>query len=236
MTATPDSDLTATPDAATLNGSRPGVTPGARLTLAATIGYAVAWIAGLIVFSSSTQVNASGTQVVRALAGHQFAAGLQYALTEGVTAVFLIMVIWAVTGIAKPGRPRAAMRLAALVATVVSLAECGLGLWLSAGLARAGEAGLAGAVNDAISRLDGVKMLLLAVVAIAAAVAVRDRTLPLPRWLAPLAAVLAVAITVSGVGYLALSNGAAAAAWVSLPLLIVFVAAAGVAAATRLRR
>ena len=83
------------------------------------------------------------------------------------------------------------MRLAALVATVVSLAECGLGLWLSAGLARPGAAGLAGTVNDAITRLDGLKMLLLALVATAAAVAIRDRTLPLPRWLSPLAAVLA---------------------------------------------
>ncbi len=43
---------------------------------------------------------------VRALAGHQFAAGLQYALTEGVTALCLIALIWAVTGNAKSGRVR----------------------------------------------------------------------------------------------------------------------------------
>jgi len=230
MTATPGTDLTAP-----LNGPRRAATVGARWTVIATIGYVVAWVVGLTVFSSSTQVSASGTQVVRALAGHQFAAGLQYALTEGATAVFLIAVIWAVTGTAQSGWARRTMRLAALAATVVSLAECGLGLWLSAGLARVGEASLAGDVNDAINRLDGLKMLLLAVIATAAAVAIRDRTLPLPRWLSPLAAVLAVAITVSGVGYLALSDGAALAAWVSLPLLIVFVTAAGLATA-RLRR
>jgi hypothetical protein len=230
MTATPIADLTTAP-----NGSWRAVIVGARWTLGATIGYAVAWIAGLTVFSSSTQVTASGMQVVRALAGHQFVAGLQYALTEGVTALFLITVVWGVTGIAQSGRARRVMRLAALVATVVSLAECGLGLWLSAGLARAGEAGLAGTVNDAITRLDGLKMLLLALVATAAAVAISGRALPLPRWLSPLAAVLAIAITVSGVGYLALSDAAASAAWVSLPLLIIVVTAAGVAAA-RLRR
>jgi len=50
-----------------------------------------------------------------------------------------------------------------------------------------------------------------------------------------LAAVLAVAIAVSGVGYLALSDAAASAAWVSLPLLIVFITASGLATA-RLRR
>ena len=78
-------------------------------------------------------------------------------------------------------------------------------------------------------------MVLLALLAIAAAVAIRDRTLPLPRWLSPLAAVLAVAIAVSGVGYLALSDAAASAAWVSLPLLIVFITASGLATA-RVRR
>ena len=235
MTATPVADLTAPLDACPLNGSRRAVTAGTRRTLTATIGYAVAWIAGLTVFASSTRVRANGMQVVRALAGHQFAVGLQYALTEGVTALCLIAVIWAVTGNTQPGRARPTIRLAAVAATVVSLAECGLGLWLAAGLARPGEAGLAGAVNDAITRLDGLKMVLLALVAAAVAVAIRDRTLPLPRWLSPLAAALAVAIAVSGVGYLALSDAAASAAWVSLPLLIVFITASGLATA-RLRR
>src|SRR3984957_1569264 len=235
MTTTPVTDLTARRNSAPLNGSRRAATAGTLGTMIATIGYPVAWIAGLSVLGSSTQVSADGMQVVRALAGHQFAAGLQYALTEGVTALFLITVIWSVTGNAQSGRARSAMRLAALVATVVSLAECGLGLWLSAGLARPGGAGLAGTVNDAITRLDGLKMLLLAVVATAAAAAIRSRTLPLPRWLSPLAAGLAIAIAVSAVGYLALSDAAASAAWVSLPLLIVFVTAAG-AATARLRR
>jgi hypothetical protein len=235
MTATPIADLTAPLDASPRSGSRRAATASAPRTLTATIGYAVAWIAGLTVFASSTQVSTNGVQVVRTLAGHQFAAGLQYALTEGVTALCLIAVIWAVTGNTRPGRARPTARLAALAATVVSLAECGLGLWLAAGLARPGEAGLAGAVNDAITRLDGLKMMLLALVAAAVAVAVRDRTLPLPRWLSPLAAVLAVAIAVSGVGYLALSDAAASAAWVSLPLLIVFITASGLATA-RLRR
>jgi hypothetical protein len=230
MTATPIAGL-----ASPLNGSRRATAAGALGTLIATIGYALAWIAGLSVLSSSTQVSASGLQVVRSLAGHQFAACLQYALTEGVTALFLITVIWGVTGNAKPGPARLAIRLAALVATVVSLAECGLGLWLSSGLARPGEAGLAGTVNDVLTRLDGLKMLLLALIATAAAMAIRGRTLPLPRWLSPLAAVLAIAIAVSGVGYLTLGDAAASAAWVSLPLLIVFVTAAGVATA-RLRR
>jgi hypothetical protein len=231
MTTTPLAGL-----ASPLNGSRPPVAAGTRGTLTAAIGYALAWIAGLSVYGSSTQVSADGTQVVRALAGHQFAAGLQYALTEGVTALFLITVIWSVTSAARSSQAGRVMRLAALAATVVSLAECGLGLWLSTGLARASDAGAAGAVNDAINRLDGLKMLLLALAAAAAVIAIRSRKLALPRWLAPLAAVLAIAIAVSGVGYLALSDAAASAAWISLPLLIVFVTAAGLATAGSARR
>jgi hypothetical protein len=226
MTATP-----LTGSASPLNGSRQLVTVGTRGTVIAAIGYALAWIAGLSVYGSSTQVNASGMQVVRALAGHQFAAGLQYALTEGVTALFLITVVWGVTRNARSSRAVQVMRLAGLAATVISLAECGLGLWLSTGLAHPGEAATAGTVNDAITRLDGLKMLLLALVAAAAAIAVAGRKLPLPRWLSPLAAVLSIAIAVSGIGYLALSERAASAAWVSLPLLIVFVTAAGLATA-----
>src|ERR1700722_19021694 len=128
MTAAPITDLSAPLDACPRSGFRRAVTTGALGMLIATVGYALAWIAGLSVLGSSTQVTASGTQVVRALAGHQFAAGLQYALTEGVTALCLIMVIWAVTEYARPSRARRTMRLTALVATVVSLAECGLGL------------------------------------------------------------------------------------------------------------
>src|ERR1700733_1213911 len=123
MTATPVTSLTAPLDASPRSESRRAVTAGTRGTLAATIGYVAAWIAGLTVFASSTQVNANGGQVVRALAGHQFAAGLQYALTEGVTALCLIAVIWAVTGNTRRGPARPTIRLAALAATVVSLAE-----------------------------------------------------------------------------------------------------------------
>src|SRR3984885_7272902 len=116
MTATPIADRTAALDASPRSGSRRAVTAGTRGTLAATIGYVAAWIAGLTVFASSTQVDANGGQVVRALAGHQFAAGLQYALTEGVTALCLIAVIWAVTGNAQPGRARPTIRLGAVAA------------------------------------------------------------------------------------------------------------------------
>ncbi len=86
-------------------------------------------------------------------------------------------------------------------------------------------------VFDAINRLDGVKMLLLAAVALAAFALLRAGHPPLPRWLAYESLALAVAIAISGVGYLLLLSGPALAAWVSLPLLLVWVTGVGVALA-----
>jgi hypothetical protein len=51
----------------------------------------------------------------------------------------------------------------------------------------------------------------------------------LGRWLGVVAAVLAVALVASGAGYLLLSTTLAEAASISLPLLLVWVAGAGIA-------
>jgi hypothetical protein len=83
-------------------------------------------------------------------------------------------------------------------------------------------------VFEAINRLDGVKMFLLAEMPVIAFVLGARVQVVLPLWLAWVAAALAIAIAASGVGYLFLLNGPALAAWVSLPLLLVFVTGTGV--------
>ena len=84
MTATPIADLTGSLNAPPLDSCRPPTAAGARLTLIATIGYAVAWIAGLTVFASSTQVerqrDAGGW---RPGAATSSPAALQYAADRG---------------------------------------------------------------------------------------------------------------------------------------------------------
>jgi len=55
----------------------------------------------------------------------------------------------------------------------------------------------------------------------------------LPRWLCGVGVALAVAIVASGVGYLLLLNGLALAAWMSLPLLMVWVTGTGVVLGSR---
>jgi hypothetical protein len=110
----------------------------------------------------------------------------------------------------------------------VSLAECTLGLILSAGAVPDGDAGRAATLLHLINRLDGAKMLALAVVALGGATLARAHGALLPRWLGYLSAALAAAMIASGVGYLLLSNTLAQAAAASLALLLIWVAATGV--------
>ena len=214
----------------------------------AGIGYAVAWLAGLSVFSSAATVQTTGGKVIAADAGHQAAVTTQFVLTEGAAAVFLAVVVialgraglraadgrvaWAADGRAvwAAGTARAAWvtMTAGLAAAAISLVQCGLGVYLASSVVPAGHATAAGDLTNAISRLDGVKMIALAVLAVGA-VAVARRTAVLPGWLSYTGIALAVAIVVSGVGYLLLLDSLALAAWVSLPLLLVWVAGSGIA-------
>jgi hypothetical protein len=84
----------------------------------------------------------------------------------------------------------------------------------------------------AVNRLDGVKMLALAAMAAGGAVLVR-RTRLLPSWQGYLGFLLAVALVVSGAGYLLLSSALAPAAFVSGPLLLVWVTATGISLGRR---
>jgi hypothetical protein len=83
---------------------------------------------------------------------------------------------------------------------------------------------------DGIDRLDGVKMLALAVLGLAGA-----RAAVLPRWLRYTAAALAVAVTASGIVYLLLLQSLAFAAGPALVLLLVFITGSGLVLGTKER-
>ncbi len=75
-----------------------GVRRRGLLTVPAVAGiaYSTAWIAGLTIYSSSTDVHTSADQLLAEYAGHQGAAIAQYAITEGVTSVLLVTVALAI--------------------------------------------------------------------------------------------------------------------------------------------
>ena len=197
---------------------------------AAGIAFVAAWVTGLAVWPTNLNVAASGAKVVSAYTGHQGVAAAQYVLVEGLAAVALAIVVIALgraAGRRGSGRLGGVVALAGIGAAIVSLIECGLGLVLAGAAVPDGETGRAGVLFHLINRLDGAKMLALATMALAG-VALARRAGVLPRWLGHAAALLAVAMTVSGGGYLLLSTALSQAAAASLPLLLIWVAGTGV--------
>ena len=116
----------------------------------------------------------------------------------------------------------------------MSVLQGALGLWLTTVVAPAGDTDLAARVFQAITRADGLKMVDLAVLATAAVLLGRRGAFP--RWLTGLAGVLAVTVALSGAGYLFLVDSLAAAAYLSLPVLLVWVAGSGLSALGRARK
>jgi hypothetical protein len=212
--------------------SRP-IGRGARLLTApamAGVAYLVAWVTGLAVWPSNLDVAASGSQVIAAYTGHRGVAMTQSLLVHGVAAVALVIVVLALGQAARrrdAGPLAQATVVAGIGAAVVSLLQCALGLLLAVSAVPDGDTGRAGSLFAAINRLDGLKMLALAAMAAAGAALVR-RTRLLPGWLGYLGALLAVALVVSGIGYLLLSSTLAPSAYVAGLLLLAWVTSAGI--------
>jgi hypothetical protein len=204
---------------------------------AAGLAYTASWLAGLTVSPSSTNVRATGAEVIAGYAGHQAAGITQYLLTEG-TASLALAVVAAAVGRAglRAGAGRAARLTAGagLAAAAIALVQCALGLYLVMSAVPADHVGAAAAVSETVSRLDGVKMFVLATMAAAGTVMARQTGL-LPRWLRWTGVALVIAIVASGVGYALLNDAFALAAWASLPLLLVWVTGAGMVLGRRAR-
>jgi hypothetical protein len=200
------------------------------LSAVAGLAYTASWLAGLTVAPSSTNVRSTGAQVVADYAGHEGATATQFVLTEGTASLALAVVAIALgwAGLrAGAGRAARLTAGAACAAAAIALIQCALGLYLSVSVVPAGHAGTAAAVTEALNRLDGVKMLVLAIMAAAGTILARQTGL-LPRWLQWTGVALAAAIAASGIGYALLNATFAQVAWVSLPLLLAWVTGAGI--------
>jgi hypothetical protein len=205
----------------------PPLRPGHRrwlLTVPGLAGlcYTLSWIAGLAVPAPSPGFGASGAGIVAALSGHGPALAVQYALTEGLPAAGIAIIAVALARLARRSGATAAARfalVAGLTAAVISAVQFGLGLALAATSAP----GPAHLLYTSVNRLDGAKMLALAVLGVAAATMV-----VLPRWLRWAGIALAVTITCSGLVYLLLIASLAAAAGPALVLLLVFMTGSGI--------
>ena len=186
------------------------------------IAYTLSWIAGLAVAAPSPRLTASGAQIAAAFAGHQIAVAAQFALTEGLPAAGLAIVAIALARAARRSGAAAAGRaalIAGAAAALISLLQFALGAVLD----RTASPGTAHLLYDAVNRLDGVKMLALAVLGLAGAA-----SRVLPRWLRYTGIALAIAITASGIAYLLLLQGLAILAIPSGLLLLAFITGTGI--------
>jgi hypothetical protein len=108
---------------------------------------------------------------------------------------------------------------AGVTAAAISVLQFCLGIWLTV----TSSAVTAHVLFQLVNRMDGVKMLVLAVLGAAVAAAPA-----LPRWLRCTGAALAVAIAASGVVYLLLLQGLMLLAAPALVLLLIFITGAGI--------
>jgi hypothetical protein len=182
------------------------------------IGYALSWAAGLSLPAPNPALNATGSSIVTAFTGHEAAGALNFVLTEGLPAVGIAVVSLALARATGGTRGRV-LRTAGLVATVISLAEFALGLFLT----RAADPSTAHLLWSTIDRIDGIKMFAFAVLGAAA-----YRAAVLPRWLRYAGAGLAVTMTVSGLVYLTLAQSLSVAAGPALLFLLVLITGAGI--------
>jgi hypothetical protein len=206
--------------------SNPGL-PAARFSLlshlplrTAAVGFSVAWIAGLFVPVPLIDVDASASAAAAALGGHEGELALQSLLVHGLAAAAIVVITLAVARALGQGLAGRIARGAGLTAAGLSVVQCALELTF------AGTSN--GALIEAVNRLDGVKMVTLGVLALAGSTAIM-----LPRWLRVIGPVLALAIFVSAAGYGLLMPALAPAAYVSLPLLLVWMTGSGLALARR---
>jgi hypothetical protein len=186
------------------------------------LGYSLSWIAGLAVPAPSPGFGAPGPEVVAALAGHGPAIVTQFALTEGLPAAGIAVISVALARTARRSGATMAGRFAlvsGLAAAIISAVQFGLGVALTVTSAP----GPAHLLYASVDRLDGAKMLALAVFGAAAATMT-----VLPRWLRYTGITLAVAITCSGLVYLLLVASLAAAAGPALVLLLAFMTGCGI--------
>jgi hypothetical protein len=175
--------------------------------------HAGAWAAGLSIGWGVLPEAGDGTSEIAAkYAAHQGAAIAQSVLVHGLAAVAVALVAAALVGAGRRLAGYAAYAAAGLASGQLVLEQ--LAVHSSADTTTA-------ALFNAAQRVDGAKILLFAVAAVAVGRAATG------RWPRLLGYSTAAAIAASGVGYLAGAEPLRAAAMLSLPLLLVWLVAAG---------
>lgn len=197
-------------------------TRSGRSALVGALAYIGCWAIGLTMFPAAPALDEATGAVVDFYARHAAASALQAGMVHGAAAIALLAVVLAmrsrsVTGASvHAGVAAVALSLVQLVLEVVRAIE-----------ADGKNPATVDGFFDAVNRLDGVKMIALAVMVGTSTRALRVADVPVARASGIVARSTAVALVVSGVGYVVLDRVVATAAFVSLPLLLISIGTIG---------
>jgi hypothetical protein len=194
----------------------------------AGIGYGVAWLAGLAAWPSNPAIDASKREIVSLYAAHMSQAAAQYLVVEGLAGVLLgIVLFYSIRRVSRCD-PTWISRVAVAAGGVVaiSLLQSLLGLFLVSSASK-GHLSQSGDIYQLINRLDGAKQVLLGACVVILGVLLRT-TSNYPQRLMRTTVIVGIALGASGLAYLLLWNALAGTAFVSLPLLIFWVAGTGI--------
>jgi hypothetical protein len=205
-----------------------------RLPAWAGILFSVSWVIGLSIWSSSADVTKSGAELIRMYAGHETVAFVQFFFTEGLPAITLGIVLVCLAKYALAANEALlgkVILVSGLAAAAISFTQFCLGAYLCLSAVPGNRQAAAKTVFDVLNRIDGVKMLFMAVFAFAGFRVNRNGKAHLPAWLAWVALALAATIFLSAIGFLFLLDSFSLATYASLPLLMLWVTAVGIALA-----
>jgi hypothetical protein len=205
----------------------------ARWAAAASVTYVASWVVGLLA-APAVPAGASPVEVHEHIAGHRLGALVQSLLVHGTAgAALAVLAVSLVRLAAHRVGGRGPVLAAGVAAAVLSWVQVALLVVLLAGL-DSGDPGRTWALREAIDQVDGVKLVSLAVFAVAATVVARRAGLG-PRWVALAARALAPLLLAGAASFVVPSPLLTATLYVGLPLLLLVVGGTGIAASRRSR-
>lgn len=197
----------------------------------AGIIYVLAWLIGLFLAPSAPDAFGSAGTINAYFSAHRSAAMIQSVFIHGLAGVALVVfavALWNYLPADERGTtPRRLMLAAAILAAAVSFLQVGFMIGIYVHVGQHGSAAGTRTLFNAINKADTVKLILLGVF-VGAACWAASRGHLLPRWIVWEGAVTVVFLVVGGLTYLVKSGVLNAALDISLPLLLLWVAAASI--------
>ena len=196
----------------------------------AGIAYVLAWLIGLFLTPSAPDPFGSAGMINAYFSAHRSAAMIQSVFIHGLAGVALLglaAALWNYLAAGDTAVPRRVMLAAGVLAAVVSFLQVAFMIGIYVHVGQQGGADGTRTLFNAINKADTIKLILLAVFVGAASWAA-SRNGALPRWVAWLGAVTVVFLVVGGLAFVVKSGMLNLALDVSLPLLLLWAAAASI--------